>query len=310
MTQTGDAPLATAVLPRPHGMHSTPLRLLALAALFTPAAALAVLEGACSSAPPTEPATQSTSQAQTPSYSAPYDVTLAAFTTAVTAAQTGGMVPDLAQHVGKQPRQSTPGRRVRSAQRRRLGDQVRPRRRRLADDVQHRDRGGEEADPPVFDGAASNPLWVAAFQVTTGAIPITRSGLGSGSVDDDSTIEYWLQYAALNALIPSTLSIYGTASAPQYALVLEPNSANTQWSAGTIEYDAGYRDNLVASDYAVQWSALTSTGNRASMVNLDGDDHYVALFRDDAVSAAPETECHDLTRAQFDTCFTQQTAAG
>ena len=162
-----------------------------------------------------------------------------------------------------------------------------------------------------FDGDTNNPVWGAVFSATTTGIPYTRFGLTSGSWTDTGTVEYWLQFAHTNNLIPSTLSIYGTAASPSYALVLEPNSANVQWSVGQA-FDANgywnYKDNLTSSDYQAFWNAQVPAGNRVGIVDVNQNERYVAIYREDSVG--PLVGRHGMTRADIDTQVAAQKAAG
>src|SRR5579883_1825932 len=138
-----------------------------------------------------------------------------------------------------------------------------------------------------FDGDASNPVWAAVFVATTTGIPYTRHGLVAGNNwNDDTTIEYWLQLAHNSNLIPSTLSIYGTAASPAYAIVLEPNTAGIQWSVGQT-FDVNgywhYQDNESHDQYQARWDAQVPAGNRVGIVELNQDEHYVSMYRDDSV---------------------------
>ncbi len=156
-----------------------------------------------------------------------------------------------------------------------------------------------------FDGDPSNPVWAAIFVASTNGIPVTRNGLYHGSVTDTSSLEYWLQYAETSNLIPSTLSIYGTAASPAYALVLEPNSG-VQWAVGNEPN--GYDDNQSVADYQAFWNAQVPAGNRVGIVDLNGDNQYVAMYRDDYVG--PVVGYHGLSRTDMDAAFATQTKAG
>jgi CubicO group peptidase (beta-lactamase class C family) len=158
-----------------------------------------------------------------------------------------------------------------------------------------------------FDGDPSNPVWAAVFMATSTGIPTTRNGLYSGSVTDTNALEYWLAYAKTNNLIPSTLSIYGTAPAPAYALVLEPNNGGVQWSVGNTT-SGTFDDNMTAADYQAHWSAQVPAGNRVGITDLNGDDQLVSMYRDDSVG--PVAGYHSMLRADFDAAFKTQTAAG
>jgi CubicO group peptidase (beta-lactamase class C family) len=163
-----------------------------------------------------------------------------------------------------------------------------------------------------FDGDAANPVWVAAFQVSSNGIPYTRNGLYSGDVTDPNAIEYWLQFAHANALIPSTMAIYGTGTRPAYAIVLEPNTAGVQWSVGdqptSDDKVDSYHADLSHQDYQANWDALVPAGNRVGIVDLNGGEYYVAMYRDDYVG--PVVGFHGMTRADLDSQYAAQKKAG
>jgi CubicO group peptidase (beta-lactamase class C family) len=164
-----------------------------------------------------------------------------------------------------------------------------------------------------FDGSADKVVWGAVFVATPDPIPFTRHLLVSGKMTDSGTIQFWLKKAREEKLIPSTLSIYGTAAAPQYAIVLEPNTANVEWTVGVI--DVGGRPNPpplpvvggvplppvigvngvndTVAEYQQRWNAQVSAGNRPSLIDLNDSNHYIELFRDDSLGALVGR--HDLT---------------
>jgi CubicO group peptidase (beta-lactamase class C family) len=153
-----------------------------------------------------------------------------------------------------------------------------------------------------FDGAESNPVWAAVFVQSSSGIPFTRSALVSGDLDTDGTIQFWLKKARVERLIPTTLSIYGSASAPRYALVVEPNTGNVEWAVGRIAGNIGnvwWMDgqNDTAADFQSRWNAQVSAGNRPSLIDRNDSGHYIEMFRDDSVG--PLVGRHELTSASL-----------
>ncbi len=181
-----------------------------------------------------------------------------------------------------------------------------------------------------FDGPIDNPVWAALFVQTSSGIPLTRNGLVLGDdgaatppVDDDTTVQYWLAFARHENLIPSTLTIYGTADSPAYALVLEPNTANVDWVAGVNSmnftngvYNVSQVDGLndSVSDYQARFNAQTigppvwTPLNRPALLDLNDTLHYVSMFRDDSLNGFFST--HDASIDQYNAIAQTQAATG
>ena len=163
-----------------------------------------------------------------------------------------------------------------------------------------------------FDGDASNPVWAAVFEATAGGIPYTRSALTSGAVSDAGTIEHWLNKARTEHLIPTTLTLYGTAASPRYAIVLEANTANVDWTVGNIGtwngQWTGSGQNDTYAEYQAHVDAQVPAGNRPSIVDLNGDQRVLSMFRADSVGGVVGR--HGLTFQGLTDEVATQKAAG
>lgn len=141
-----------------------------------------------------------------------------------------------------------------------------------------------------FDGSETNPVWVAVFEKTTGGIPYTRMALVNGDGTSQGHVEYWLLKAQTDKLIPSTFTAYGSASAPRYALVLEPNASKVAWSIGTISKNGagkwnGFGLDETSAEHVTRFNVQTSARNRPSLVSVRAGGKYATLYRADAVGA-------------------------
>ena len=155
-----------------------------------------------------------------------------------------------------------------------------------------------------FDGPDTNPVWAAVFVQSSNGIPFTRTALVSGDINTDGTIQFWLKKARLEHLIPTTLSIYGSATVPRYALVVEPNTANVEWTVGRIAANLGnvwWMDgqNDTAADYQARWNAQVPARNRPSLIDRNDSGHYIEMFRDDSVGSLVGR--HEFTSASLGT---------
>ena len=159
-----------------------------------------------------------------------------------------------------------------------------------------------------FDGSATDPVWAVVFVHSTAGIPYTRHMLVSGDINSDTTIQFWLKKARLERLIPTSLSIYGTIHGPvsdaRYAIVLEPNTANVEWTVGRINANQSTVwgiDGMIdtPADYQARWNAQVPARNRPALIDLQQNKRYVEMFRDD--SLGPLAGRHSLTSASLGT---------
>jgi CubicO group peptidase (beta-lactamase class C family) len=149
-------------------------------------------------------------------------------------------------------------------------------------------------------GPSDNPVFAAVFEETREPIPLTRHGLVSGSDADPRTIEYWLKEARSRNWIPTTLAIYGSAQAPRFVTVLEPNRENVAWGMGGL--------NQTGDEYQVSFNVLTSVWNRPAYVAVSPAGRYLSLFRDDQIG--PWIARHGMTSADYQAEFDRWVAEG
>jgi len=125
----------------------------------------------------------------------------------------------------------------------------------------------------VSDGTGTGEA-VIAGSFEGGAETIAKIDLISGKADDILTIEYWVQHARNNSLIPIDIALYGTENAPKWAIILKPNPKKIKWTVALW-------DN--ATDNQKRFSPTVKQWARPIFYSRSSFDRYVSIYVDDVV---------------------------
>src|SRR5947199_44170 len=82
----------------------------------------------------------------------------------------------------------------------------------------------------------------------------------------------------------TSLSIYGTSSAPLYAAIWAPNPAGA-WGTGTGAIPWSYSDNDSSSDFQAKFNAQTGIGVRPAFITRSEFGRYATVWQDTVVNA-------------------------
>ena len=148
-------------------------------------------------------------------------------------------------------------------------------------------------------GAGANTVVAAVFTKGVKKGWLAKHGLASGSVDDQSTIEFWCRQARRNGLVLRSGSIYGSSSQRLYIAVWHPET-EAHWNWRTAE---------TASSYQTWFNAFREVPLRPGFVTLSEHQLYFSAFRDDSIgewharhnmtSAGYQGEFEDFTQKGF-----------
>jgi hypothetical protein len=118
---------------------------------------------------------------------------------------------------------------------------------------------------------------------------------------DESTLQYWNQWANANNYILRWATIYGDPAHPRYAGIWEANPASVAWN-----WDNGYFDN--AATYQNRLRATIAQWARPAFVTLSSENLAWSVFRDDSIG--PWIVEHALTGGAFQSRLDQHTSQG
>lgn len=150
-------------------------------------------------------------------------------------------------------------------------------------------------------GPSNNPVFAAVMEQSNHGISLTRYGLSSGSVDDSSTLEYWIREARQKNLIPRWVSMYGEPNNRRYAIVLDPNLQRSLWSIAGWWGESG-------TDYQNRFNAQVQQWARPAFVTVSPDGGYLSVFREDSIGNWVAK--HGLSSQQYQQQFNELTAKG
>ena len=148
-------------------------------------------------------------------------------------------------------------------------------------------------------GSASDPRFAAVFEPQN-PIPLTRHGLGLGSVTDSGTIQGMNNIAKNDGLILRWAASYGSNNDPAFAAIWKPNTHRVLWNNDGLLDDA--------DTYQARFDAETSVWCRPGFVTLNADNSYLSLFVADEIG--PWVARHNMTAAEYQTEFDTWTAQG
>jgi CubicO group peptidase (beta-lactamase class C family) len=143
-------------------------------------------------------------------------------------------------------------------------------------------------------GTAANPRFVlVAEQTEIDPVPQTFLALRSGAPEDSATLQYWLERARVDNLIPRAVAAYGSLLDRRYALALEPNDGRVLWDMEGIADTAAALQTRIGAQGTQNFA-------RPALLALAGDQLYCALFRGDRLTQ-PVVAKTNLTASAYQT---------
>lgn len=140
-------------------------------------------------------------------------------------------------------------------------------------------------------GPANNPVYVGVMEASPHGVSLTRSSLTSGRSDDSATIQYWLDHARRQNLIPRWFSVFGAPGDLRYTLVLDPNPERIRWTLTGIPLGDDF------ASYQQRFDAQSQQWAHPALVAVGPDGRHVSMFTDGDV--APWVARHEQTSAGY-----------
>ena len=154
-------------------------------------------------------------------------------------------------------------------------------------------------------GPVNNAVFAAVFEQGVPAGWLARHNLPSGSNTTPNTFQQQVALASASNLAIRSLAIYGTASDRRYAAVWYPNPGYVKWHVHAADSAADYQGTF---DIETQLPGYRLAGYRPAYVAVSSDAVYASVFKDDVIG--PWAARHNMTAAEYQAAFTQQTANG
>lgn len=140
----------------------------------------------------------------------------------------------------------------------------------------------------------------ARFSVTFERVPPSGQGRAAALNLVPSGVAVSVNEKRGQGFMPRSVSIYGTASQPLYAITWQPASATLAWDAEGINEDGGVYQQRVEAQVA-QWA-------RPAFVTVSPFGRYFSVFRDDQVG--PVVARHNLTSQGYQAEYSKWVGQG
>ncbi len=154
-------------------------------------------------------------------------------------------------------------------------------------------------------GDGGNAVFAAVFEQAVPAGWLARHNMPSGSDTTAGTFQQQVALAHSQNLVIRSFAIYGSADDRRYAAVWFPNPGVVKWHVHPADSATDYKGAFVAE---TQLPGYHLAAYRPAYVTLSNDSIYCSVFKDDVIG--PWLARHNMTAADYQTVFTQQTANG
>lgn len=154
-------------------------------------------------------------------------------------------------------------------------------------------------------GPIANAVFAAVFEQGIQGPWQARHGVPAGLPNQGGSFNNLNASFAAQSLYIRSFAIYGDSNNRYYIAVWHSNPGYVKWHVHPADPAASYQTTFNAE---TQLPGYGLHGYRPAYVALSADQTYCSVFKDDVVG--PWVARHDMTSAEYQTEFNQQTAAG